>query len=334
MSRSARSRAVALAVAFAAPVVLAGCGSSVDLAKVTFSRTTIPAGEADPSGQRGAAPPDDGPLDAAFAMEKLRQVEPCALLEEKLLGTLGTPAESRPSGYSKCSNYMKDKAGKKLNITIIVGDTLIVDQSKLRTVVGGLRANVQKLSSGSTCFVRVPVQGGRNALGLSVQAGVADGDPCQPARRVAEAVTTKIRRDPPRREAEAGTLAGVDPCQLLDGPARAEAIGGAGTERRFGLYQCTYSHGGVDLRVSFDLGSDPASRNGDKVDLGGVTAFQRRSDNVYPSCELQWKHRRAAGNRSEVARVKLENVQKLPELDVCGKAAGAARALLPKLPRP
>ncbi|WP_159447758.1 DUF3558 family protein [Streptoalloteichus hindustanus] len=329
MPRSTRLASFAVVLTSAA-VVLAGCGSSVDLAKVTFPRSTVPAaGAGSTTGTTPNLP--EGPVDPAFAVDKLRQVDVCKLLDKEMLSQLGTPGEPSMAGYSKCSNYMKDKAGKKLSISVTVGDSLL--GVKANAEIGGLQANVDGETIGKTCFLKVVTHGGRLPMGVSFQVAVDEGDPCAPARRVAEQVVERIRKQPPQRPAEPGTLATVEPCSLLDQAGRAEALGGETSERRNGLSQCTWGVSGMDVSVDLLLGSAAANENGEAVDLGGVKARQRKKDEgAYPSCQISWEHRKTAGNRAELVRVEMNNIKKA-NLDPCAKAIGVAKAVLPKLPK-
>ncbi|MFB9432763.1 hypothetical protein [Streptoalloteichus tenebrarius] len=329
MPRSTRSASLAV-VLTAAAVVLAGCGSSEDLAKVTYPRSTVPAaGAANTTGTTPNLP--EGPVEPAFALDKLRAIDPCKLLDKEFLSQLGTPNEPTLGGYSKCSNYMKDKAGKKLSVSMTIGESLL--GVKTNAEVAGLHAHVDGESIGKTCFVKAVTQGGKMPMGLTFQIGVDEGDACAPGRRIVEYVVERVRKQPPQRAAEPGTLATIEPCSLLDQAGRAEALGGETTERRNGLNECTWSASGMEVSVNLLLTSAGFGDTGDPVDVNGVKAKQRKKDtSVYPSCQIFWEHRKTAGNRAETVRVEMQNIKKA-NVDPCAKAIGAAKAMLPKLPK-
>ncbi|GAA3433862.1 hypothetical protein [Kutzneria kofuensis] len=75
----------------AAAAVLTACSSGVDTTRSVSARTTVAT---------AATGGDSGPVDPAFAEAKLRAVDPCGLLDTKLLGNVGTPAASRAATRS------------------------------------------------------------------------------------------------------------------------------------------------------------------------------------------------------------------------------------------
>src|SRR5690349_20446300 len=113
-------RAPLVVLTAVAAVVLAGCGEPVDTAKQTFPRSTVPAGQMDTGTTTGKPQTND----EAFTADQLRKLAPCELLSQDILASLGTPAENRTRDFSECSNYMEDKDGKELNITLYLGETI------------------------------------------------------------------------------------------------------------------------------------------------------------------------------------------------------------------
>ena len=328
---------VALVVA---GLALGGCAGP-DLAKRTFTRTTVPAAVADntsrttsPATNRSSTPGQ--PTDAAFAVDKLRLVDPCALLDHSTLNGLGSPADDSPSNFDSCSNYMKDKQGKDLSVTVHVGESLTSEVSKADKTIGGLPAAEQKLDDNSACFVTLVTQADPG-LGITVQIGYQADDPCAPGRTVAEAITNRMRSNPPLRQVDKRSLITVDPCAVVDKAAVTAAVGDA-TAFPFGLHNCSWNSNSTEIAVDMRLGYDPKDNklddNQKSVDLGGgITGYQVASNATYPSCRLAWKHPVPVpgSDMSEILEIRFDDVGKV-NVDPCQRSQDFAKALLPKLP--
>ena len=142
----------AAATAIVLAVVLAGCGGAVDTAKVTYQRTTVPAGQ--DGGASDTATGEPRTDDPDFTPEKLRTLDPCALLTDDVLANVGEPASNDRGDYAECGNYMSDSGGDELNITLTVGDN-INNAEEADQNIGGLPALESQLDSGDACFVTV-----------------------------------------------------------------------------------------------------------------------------------------------------------------------------------
>jgi len=320
---------------------LAGCSADTpDLTKVTHKRTTVPAqtkenSSSGASESEGTVEVPEGLADPAYAPDKLRQIDPCALLDNETLNAFGKPANPSPAGFSSCSNYMVDDDGEQLSITVELGLSALLEVDRANTQIDGVPAAERELSNGDACFVTLIVEGGAQPRGIVVQVVYEAGDPCKVGREVTEAVATRVRVDPPLRPAEAGSLATVDPCAILEPAAVADALGGQAEVRSTSLNSCTWDYEGVSLDLFFDVGTDPANRtyaDYTPVDLEGVTVYQELNEEVYPSCEVRWIHR-PVGQQAEVVRIELGNIRNKPDLDTCAKSTDLARSLLPKLPK-
>jgi hypothetical protein len=175
--------------------MLGGCGETVDTAKQTFPRSTVPAGEGgDRTGSTGTPKAND----PAFSNDKLRKLEPCGLLTDDILAAVGTPADNETEDFGDCSNYMKDKDGKDLSITLYVGETINGAEGADKNI-GGLPALESELDDGSACFVNAITSTNPN-IGLRVQVGGEGDDLCGTGRTVLTGVVDLIREDAPARE--------------------------------------------------------------------------------------------------------------------------------------
>ncbi|WP_158843381.1 DUF3558 family protein [Saccharothrix deserti] len=328
-----------LVAVLSAILLLAGCAGA-DLAKQRFPRTTIPANAenvSDPSetATRNTPAPDGKPVDPAFAADKLRLTDPCELLDEDVLKRFGTPGDRSRSGFSRCSNFMKDKAGKDLAVTVELGQTMTSELKNADKQLAGLRSHEQTLEN-SACFVSVITQE-KPGLGITVQIGYEDGDACAPGREVAESVVKQIKDRAATRTAAKGSLITLDPCTL---PDKAAVDAAAGADYRlypYGLHSCAWVGDDRELSLGFRETFIPDDREFDKgqteVDLGGgVTGYQVSSTTAFPSCEVKWVQLAGDDNDGELVEVKSAG-PKESQFDRCASAVAFAKALVGKIPK-
>ncbi|QFZ22954.1 DUF3558 domain-containing protein [Saccharothrix syringae] len=329
------TRLVAVLSAF---LLLAGCAGP-DLAKRTFPRSTIPAAVGNATATTGAPTtakaPVGQPVDPVFAADRLRLVDPCAVLAEELLDELGEPGVESRTGFSRCSNFMKDGSGKDLAVTVEIGQTMTVELADADKQLAGLRSHEQTLDN-SACFVSVITQE-QPGLGISVQIGYKDGDACAPGRKVAESVVNQVKARKGVITPAKGSLITLDPCALPDAAAVEAAVGREPDVFPYGLHNCSWA--GKDRELTLDLRRTfvPDDRKFDdaqtEVDLGGgVKGYQVSARTSFPSCEVTWVQRTEADDEGEVVRVKSAGPEEV-EFDRCAAAVGFAKALVGKIPR-
>jgi hypothetical protein len=314
-------------------LLVAGCGTQVDTAKVTYPRTTVPAGQAPPAETSGGETPVAKPNDPAFTPEKLRVVEPCGVLDEDLLAEVGQPEESKHNDFNECANYMADDEGRELNITLTLGVT-VTNAVDANQNIGGLPALEDPLEGGDACFVTVVTSTSPN-LGMTVQVGGPTETLCDVGRTVMTSVVERIRTDPPTYDLAKGTLIDLDPCTLLRPDALTEPLGGEVEPRPFDLNQCSWRSPVANLTVRLLLGYDPGgSGDGSPVDLGGgITGYQEKTVAAGASCELEWTHRPFAGDDVERVSVTYEKQAAEEGEDPCVAAQAIAKTLVTALPK-
>lgn len=317
--------------------MLAGCGEAVDTAKETFPRSTVPAGQGmDGGGGTTTGKPKTN--DPAFTAEKLRKLDPCGLLTDDILAAIGTPADNSQEDFGNCANYMKDKDGKDLSVTLYVGET-INNAEDADQNIGGLPAMVSELDDKSACFVSV-VTSTNPTFGIKVQIGGDGDDLCKPGQTLLDGVVKQIREDPPEREDATGSIASVDPCALLDPAALKTAIGGVDTTvSPYTLHWCNWLGDNVSAGVWFRTGYDPKDSSvdqGQPVDLGnGVTVYQTAETSSGVSCRLQWRHRSTGTDgEDEIIEVDFDNTAPAQGDNGCPAAVNIAKLLVPALPKP
>jgi hypothetical protein len=314
-------------------VVLAGCGGSVDTAKVTYQRTTVPAGQ--DGGESSTATGEPRTNDPDFTPAKLRTLDPCGLLTDDILANVGEPANNDRGDFAECGNYMEDTAGDELNISLTIGDN-INNAEEADQNIGGLPALESELDSGEACFVSVLTSTDPN-IGLTIQANGKSDDLCDAGRKVLTGIVDLIRTNPPTYETPQGTLIEVDVCEAVQDTTLRTVLGAdvdAGAPYK--LHWCNWNAGTVSLGVWLRLGYDPAtdSSGGAPVSLGsGVTAYKSTTTSSATSCELQWKHRQFAGEDVEVVHIFLDGQKRVQGQDPCKPAVTLGKALISTLPR-
>ncbi len=318
-----------------AAIVLAGCGQPVDTAKETFERSTVPAGQlGTETAATGGKPKTNDPV---FANDELRTFDPCGLLNDDILAAVGTPEKSRPQDFGTCSNYMKDKEGQELSVTLYVGETINGAEGADKNI-GGLPAMESELDDNSACFISVITSTNPN-FGLRVQVG-GDGEGlCEIGTTVMTSVVDLIRTDPPRRQEKRGTIAPSDPCALVEESAMNTALGVETRVSPYSLHWCNWLGDGVDAGIWFRTGYDPKDSTvdpGTPVDLGsGVTGYQSGTVEGSASCRLEWRHRSTGedGN-DEIIEVHVDKRKPAEGDNGCPAAIAVAKLLIPALPKP
>lgn len=314
-------------------LLLAGCGGT-DLAKRTFPRSTIPANEENAT-TRNAPAPNGQPVDPAFAPDKLRLTDPCELLDEEVLEGLGKPGRVSRSGFSRCSNFMEDKGGKDLAVTVEVGETMTSELKNADKQLAGLRSHEQTLDD-SACFVSVITQD-EPGLGITVQIGYEDGDACAPGRAVAESAVGRIKAREAVVTPAKGSLIALDPCAVPDQKWVADAVGSGHRLYPYGLHTCVWVGDTRELTLAFRQSYIPEDRKFDdgqaEVDLGGgVTGYQVSATTAFPSCEVKWVQRTGRDNEGELVEVKSAG-PKTSDFDRCATAVAFAKAVVGKIPK-
>ncbi|MEU5693641.1 hypothetical protein [Actinosynnema sp. NPDC020468] len=330
-------RVPALVLALCAVLVPAGCAGADLKKQPPQARSTIPANAENVTRSSGPTPtdvPSGEAVDPAFAVEKLRLIDPCKLFDHDVLAKLGKPANEDGGGFSRCSNFMKDKNGKDLAITVEVGQTLTSEVRNADKQLAGLKSYEQTLE-GSACFVSVITQE-KPPLGITVQIGYKEGDACAPGRTVAESVVKAVKARTGAFTPAKGSLVTLDPCTLPDSAAVSAAAGASARVYPYGLHNCSWVGDGeemtVDLRQTFVPKNDKFDDKQTDVDLGGTKAYQLDNPGAYPSCSVRWVQRRLADDDAEIVEVKSAGPKK-SEFDRCARAVAFSKVLVAKIPK-
>ena len=330
----------ATAVVAAAALLMAGCATGPGLAKTNSPRRTVQAGadanSPDPSTTKSAQA--GKPVDPSFAAERLRLINPCALIDKDVLQAVGTPSKYTSSSYTRCSNYMKDKGGKTLNITLDLGYSLTSTEVKNATKqIAGLKSGEQKLSN-TSCFISAVTQESpAQAVRVQVSTGTGGAEACEPGRTVLEGAVRKLRGNPQKYSPPKGSPVEVDPCAIVDKATLAPVLGASPRALPFGLHQCSWTGQSAQMQIEFKTARIPADGKFDpksvEVDLGGgLKAYQAFKDGSFPTCELVVVRTKDQSNAGEIVEFIVAG-SKEKELDRCQAAQAFAKAVLPALPQ-
>ncbi|HWC83317.1 MAG TPA: hypothetical protein VG756_25445 [Pseudonocardiaceae bacterium] len=313
-------------LALCALALVAGCAARPNLAKATFPRTTVPASGSSVSGGSSSS----GATNVTFSLATLSRTDPCGLLDNSTLAALGAPAAPSASGFDACSDYMKDTGGNELNVTVTLGSS--IDDTP-NTVIFGMPVAEKPLADGSGCYERIITQ---NTPTEGIEIEVDGKDPCTPARKLAQTVVSRMRTNPPTRSDYENSLAGYDPCKVVDDNTAAATVGANPSKSRDSLYKCDWQGADTDLTVAFALDQDPKTDDAlgtpMPVDLGnGITAYSVLTTDVFPACEVKWIVKPGGSDANQIADVEFDDINKI-NVDVCAKADAVAKVVQSNLP--
>ncbi|ACU39923.1 hypothetical protein Amir_6116 [Actinosynnema mirum DSM 43827] len=333
------------AVLCALLLVVAGC-SGTDLAKHSpYPRETLDAGAANSADENGGstdegAPPGSvgTPVSAEFSGEKLRATDVCKLVDETVLRKHGTPAELTGNNFGECSNYMKDKAGKSLSVTLAFRSSSAL-YAKSDKRIEGLKLG-ENVLEGQACFVSGVFQD-EPPMDLTAQISYKSENNCEIGRELLTAAIKRVKAGSALRTNPKGSLASVDPCRAPDPAVVEAAINASGSnvlEIPLGLPTCSWSSRERSLMLAFQqVAVSPRKLPGDKtvdVDLGGGVTGRKLDEtgSAFPSCKVEWTHRDLGAGGAEVARLTTSGAKDV-QFDRCETVATVAKALVAKLPR-
>ena len=177
-----------------AAAALTACSSGVDLTRSVSARTTVAAPTS------GA---DAGPVDPALTEAKLRAVDPCGLLDARLLGDIGT-AKGQPSGdpFQGCHANVTIN-GQQATISVTLGDA-VPELDHDAIALAGLRVLEAKLDTG--CTEKAVTQDSPSRA-IVVRTDLKGGDSCGIGKQVLTAVIARLRTAPPQLPAGGSVMA-------------------------------------------------------------------------------------------------------------------------------
>ena len=307
-----------------AAALLTACAANVDTTRSVAARITVP-------GQPGG---DTGPVDPAFAEGKLRAVDPCGLLDAKLLGNVGTPGgKSDGDPFQGCTANVAVN-GQQMTVAVTLG-AAVPEQDRDAIVLAGMRVLEAKQDKG--CTDKAVTQSVPSRAIVVRTDAKAGGDACAVGKQVLSAVIARLRTAPPLLATGSVALSSVEPCSLIDRGTIGTIVGGDPQRDSESLHDCAWRYKGITLEVSAKIATDPSvpgfGQPPTPVDLGGVTAYRSDTSTSYPSCQVQWAGGPLADQRGAVVTVYVANGQKKPGVDTCGDAVAAGKIVVALLPK-
>ncbi len=333
VSLNARRRRIASVLALVAALgALSACGQN--LGKSNFARTTVAA----EAGSGSGSVPDGDINDPAVTPVVMRTIDPCPLVGKEALSSLGTPEDPRPStiSFGSCRTKVVDAGGKELTIGVDIGASTYVSTSGVTvSAVEGLPQIERKSKDGKSCDVGIMTLR-KPERGVSFSVTYDGGDPCATGRAVAAKAVKSLHASPAKYPSSAGTLTAVDPCTVADPAVLGEVVPhGATTLTTF--HSCDWTPGSNPrISIGFRPGLPPEQREGStKVEIDGVTAYQKGGSGSDAECKVEWQHKPWADDQVEIVSVIYKNYdEKKDEAASCAKAVKIAKSVISKLPKP
>ncbi len=311
---------------------VSACGQN--LGKSNFARTTVAAEAGSGSGEV----PSGDINDPAVTPAMMRTIDPCPLVGKDVLSSLGTPEDPRPSltSFGACRAKVTDAGGKQLSVSVDIGaSTYVSGTGSVVTAVEGLPQIERKSKDGKSCDVGImTLRKPERGIGFSVT--YDGGDPCATGRAVAAKAVKTLHASPAKYPSTAGTLTAVDPCTAADAAVLAEVVPHGATSLT-SFHSCDWTPGSNPrISIGFRYGLPPEERDGTKkVDIDGVTAFQKPGTSSDAECKIEWQHKPWADDEVEIANVIYKNYdEKKDEAASCAKAVKIAKSVIAKLPKP
>lgn len=323
-----------LVIVLACLLGVTGCGP--ELTKVTHDRTTVPP----QPGSGGTGPVPEGPVnEPALSPQKLREVDGCELLKGDAVTQLGAPKNPIGTGPDICSVTITDPGGKEVRVSLRLGETMY---GGLRQATGGLDGlPLTESRQDKSCFDKVLTSQDPD-IGIGVQVGYSDGEPCGAGRKVLAKIIQRLKNDPPRLTPDSGSLLLLDPCEVIPEAALTRVLGKEQRSSPVNLHGCVTSAtstGGGSASLNFTFAYPPlGGASSEEVKLTpSITALQTFYDPKNEQCQVEWKHKEYTSSSSqdgESVRVDYSNYTGDGKAtSACKKAVELAKAVVGKLPK-
>ncbi|MBN6041200.1 serine/threonine-protein kinase [Amycolatopsis sp. 195334CR] len=287
-------------------------------AAVAFAAT---AGFEDVIGGRATALPL--PVGDALADARLRQVDPCRVLDGVELDPVGEFTAWRSEEPGECT-YETSEADLNVWLTIGMDSDAGTESGRDAGVdIDGLPVLLTDVDTGCGALVQTPA---RPELGIGIQFPTGTADTCAPVTAVLRVVVDRLRTEVFRWEAPPHSAFLADPCSLVDGETARSAVGGATKATPYLLRGCRWEgpFGTMSLGVTQGEPGKPPRDAGDPTKVDGTDAYLSQVNTGH--CVLTWTQRQIDDQRTEVLEVTSNRTG-----DPCGTATAYARAIMAKL---
>ncbi len=273
---------------------------------------------------------DDHPL----GLDRLRAVDPCEVLSDE------DDLTPRPAVHLSRCTYEHDD-GRWFDLAL--GDAVPVEPTPgdevKATDVDGLALVVDDTGEGRCEAAAVLPEHPDLAVSVDVGPGVGQvaEAPCTAVHDLLSTALDRLGAGGPERDPVPGSLATVDPCELLEQAEISEIFTVTPTVVPDGLHGCEWEVSGT-LDVELAKQVDPAKLPDDweKASLGEHPVYlQRDPQRGSPSCAVSWAHLPSDESFAEVVTLRYRaTATGLPVEEVCAATRSAAELVLARLPQP
>ncbi len=302
--------------AFTVPVVAFAAALAAVLVVVSVNVTTGSDPE-NPAGPAEAASPSVS-ADEALTSDRLRRVDPCAVLAKAQVPSMGLLVpEDDPIYLHKC-RYEGTESG---SVTLSLGERF--QSGTAERDAEGRAVQLTHLTGGCEASVQLT-----DDPKLTVTVSDASSASCQTPKAALDEALRRLRTDDVLLTLPSHSALGLDTCLLLhDGTVR-EVIGPA-TATADGLHGCEWSGGRtVRVRISPGVPGLPPEEGSRELSLDGIDAHAVTDSEDY--CSIRWMQRRISDTRAE--EVEVFYTQDGGQ-DPCGPAQRFASEVAANLPR-
>ncbi|WP_306356513.1 MULTISPECIES: serine/threonine-protein kinase [unclassified Nocardia] len=284
----------------------------------------------DLASQPGQAVPMTDPS-LALSAEELRLLDLCALLEEPVIGELGTLEDKAPDNPELCNTSVTDDAGQEFWLSLYYGwpwgESAAVPTG---TTVAWMPIFKSEQQNSQTCSRSVAVQSGAPVV-LTLEAYSVSGEaPCAEIGQTALIeVVERLTVNPPLRNLPDDSVFRIDPCGILDPQLARNTAGDPGEKVSGDPHRCWIY--GSDFLIDFELLEEGRPDRGSRtpVQMADATVYMSDDEAKNGSCDYKYMVRLLEGTKAEVAKVNVASWAREP--GACERGKQVMTALVPKL---
>ncbi|MBF6133811.1 serine/threonine protein kinase [Nocardia otitidiscaviarum] len=278
--------------------------------------------------QSGQAVPMGDPS-LALSAEEWRLLDRCALLEEPVLGVLGTLEDKAPDNPELCQTAVTDDEGGEIWLSLYF-DWPWGESAALPTGDTVAWMPIFKSGQENGCYRSVIAQSGAPVV-ITVDGQLVSGDKsCSGmAQRALVEIVKRLTVNPPLRKLPAESVFRIDACGVIEPQLARTTAGDPGQRTSRDPHECWVN--GSDYIIEFDLleSSRPDRGNRTPVQVDDATVYMADREEKYGSCELEYMVRLLEGLKAEVVKVNVIKRDRGPGACEGGKQIMAS--VIPKI---
>ncbi|MEY7971046.1 serine/threonine-protein kinase [Saccharomonospora xinjiangensis] len=295
-------------------VPLAALASAVVAVLVVVVVNLTSAGEAPPTGP----PAPSVSAEESLASERLRRVDPCAVLAKTRVPSMGLLLPEEDPIYLDRCRYEGTESG---SITLTLGETF----GSGPTEPGAEGRPVQLTHNTGGCEAAVQLT---DAPALAVRVGDSSSASCATPKAALDEALQRLRGDDVLRDLPSHSALGLEVCLLLNDEQVRDVLGPARSAAD-GLHGCEWSGTtSVRVRVVPGIPGAPPDENSSPLSVDGIDANATTDSDAY--CAIRWTQRQISDSLSE--EIEVYYLQDGGD-DPCGPAQRLASDVAANLPR-